>query len=196
MDTAQFTNVDMYRIIWERCFKKKICIKIPFDGKKCASVRACIRILHEKANYYLELQVFGGRKRVNLTNGCFDLSFGIGSVRVCVKADVSDDKISGVTIAIKLCVGKKIDGINLSKCWTVYKGRIKFLAVNSLSSSPGFDHFETPVFAEQINDSGAEIICLESAEIDMSEKDDDDIETSGFFDEDFDDKAFERGFKS
>jgi hypothetical protein len=44
-------------VIWEACAGKEWCVHIPFDGDKCLSARACIRVLEENAKFFLEIEI-------------------------------------------------------------------------------------------------------------------------------------------
>ena len=126
-------EISQERIIWEKCFREEICVKIPFDGKKCLKAEACIRILESGGRFYIELQLFGGKVRYELANACFP-AYTIGIARLEVCANVGKDS---VCLGAKLCIGGKIDGIDLGKCWKIYEGCIKFISTADLMASDG-----------------------------------------------------------
>jgi hypothetical protein len=120
-------------VIWEQCFKEEICVNIPFDGKKCLTAEACIRILENNGEYFIELQAFGNKVRYKLASTCFPVyTIGIASLQVCASV-----KTNEICLVVKLCIGGKIDGIDLEKCWKVYEGCIAFVRVADLKSGAG-----------------------------------------------------------
>lgn len=126
-------EISQERVIWEKCFREEICVKIPFDGRKCLKAEACIRILESGGRFYIELQLFGGKVRYELANACFP-AYTIGIARLEVCANVGKDS---VCLGAKLCIGGKIDGIDLGKCWKIYEGCIKFISTADLMASDG-----------------------------------------------------------
>ncbi len=99
------------QLIWEECVKDELCIKV-FGQNECVEVSACVRIIFESANYYVEVETFGERWKWNLTKACYDfLEYGIVRLRLCV----SPDGKNGAKIVLEACLGVA----SVSKCWTL-----------------------------------------------------------------------------
>lgn len=148
-------------VVWEQCFKEEICVNIPFDGKKCLTAQACIRILENGGEYFVELQVFGNKVRYKLASTCFPVyTIGIASLQVCASVQASE-----ICLVVKLCIGGKIDGINLEKCWKVYEGCIAFISVGDLKS--GADRstqLDDADLIQSATNAGASYVFIERAE--------------------------------
>lgn len=121
-------SVDALQVIWEKCFKEEVCVKIPFDGKKCVSASGCVRILLEGGVYKLEVELFGKRKKFDLANQCITaFTVGIASLKVCIsKLKIEGGKLKGLRVTARLCIGTKIGPINVEKCWDVIATDINF----------------------------------------------------------------------
>lgn len=123
-------------VIWETGFKERACVKIPFDGRKCAEVSGSVRILLDGDSFYIELQMFGQRARYGLANTCFPFSIGIGSIQACVaNLDISGGRLRSLEIRIKICIGTRIVGIPIEKCWNVFSQRIVFFTMAEVENS-------------------------------------------------------------
>lgn len=121
-------SVDKMQVIWEKCFREEVCVKIPFDGKQCVSASGCVRILQEGGIYKIEIELFGSRKKFDLLDQCITgFSIGIASLKVCIsKLRIVDGSLKGVRIEARLCIGAKIGPINIEKCWDVIGTDINF----------------------------------------------------------------------
>lgn len=120
-------EISQERVIWEKCFREEICINIPFDGKKCATAEACIRIVEAGGKFYIELQLFGSKVRYELANACFPAyTIGVAELEVC--ASVGKDS---VCIGAKLCIG----ALGLKKCWKIYEGCVRFMSAAELTGN-------------------------------------------------------------
>lgn len=148
-------------VIWEQCFKEEICVNIPFDGKKCLKAEACIRILENNGEYFIELQVFGNKVRYKLASTCFPVyTIGIASLQVCASV-----KETEICLVVKLCIGGKIDGIDLEKCWKVYEGCIAFVRVAELQSGGGKSaQLDDAGLIQSAVNAGASHVFVERAE--------------------------------
>lgn len=112
-------------VIWEKCFAEKLCVRIPFDGRKCTpEVRGCVRLLVEGGRFYVELELLGQRVRREIGNACFELKYGIGKLKVCLSGiDLSGGRLRSITIRADVCIGD----FGIEKCWKVYEDTIRFL---------------------------------------------------------------------
>jgi hypothetical protein len=125
--------VEKSSVIWEKCFGEKICIKIPFDGTKCLEARGCIRIITINESFYIELELLGQRVRYELGKTCYPaFSVGIARLEVCADPNIENGKLKGVVLSANLCIGGKIDGIDLEKCWKVIRTTINFFHLADL----------------------------------------------------------------
>ena len=54
LQTEDLSQLQASSVIWEKCFRERLCIKIPFDGKKCTPyAEGCVRILTEGGKFYV-----------------------------------------------------------------------------------------------------------------------------------------------
>ena len=114
------------QVVWEECIDEERCIKI-FGKKHCVRIGACIRIVHESANYYLEIDAFGQRWRWNLTNACYVFyEVGIARFKICAEPKAGN---KGVRLALEGCIG--VDGV--SKCWTLFAQDVTWFKASDLT---------------------------------------------------------------
>lgn len=131
--TEKAGPVRVSRVIWEQCFREEVCVKIPFDGKKCAALEACVRIIEEGGSYFVELQLFGHRIRHGIADVCYPVfTVAIGRLKVCTSKLVFEGgKLKSVTLTAQGCIGTRIGPIPLEKCWHLYSGTIRFSFLRS-----------------------------------------------------------------
>ena len=70
--------------IWEQCYDHQWCVHIPLDGNRCFGIHACVRVVEDSGSFFLELQLNGVVKRINLANVCVDLPVSIFDLKVCI----------------------------------------------------------------------------------------------------------------
>ncbi len=120
------SEVSVLAVIWEECVNEEICIKIPFVGKKCVTIKACVRLIRETGSIFVEVEAQGGRWRYNLANACYTvIEWGIARIRLCVEAIDG-----GARIVLEGCLG--VDGVK--KCWTLVGQDVRFFAFSDLTS--------------------------------------------------------------
>jgi hypothetical protein len=85
-----------------------------------------------RKSYLVGAGPVGRRVRKEIGNACFEYSYGLAKLKVCLsEIDISGGQLKSVTISIELCVG----AFGLEKCWTIYKGKIKFLLLDTVAMS-------------------------------------------------------------
>jgi hypothetical protein len=133
----QLQPVSINRIIWERCFDAEECVKIPFDGRKCLGIHACVRIIEEGGVFFAELQVFGSRIRYALANVCYPVySVGVASLEVCTtNINAPNGNLESLDITVKGCVGGNVGPVNIQKCWSLLNQTIHFFNLTTSRTS-------------------------------------------------------------
>jgi hypothetical protein len=121
------TEVSVQSVIWQECIDKELCIKLPFGKKVCERIRACIGIISENGQIYLEVEVFGKRYRYALLNACHTVvEWGVARLRLCIEKTGS-----GLRLVLEGCVG--IDGVK--KCWPLIAKDIALFRLSDLSKA-------------------------------------------------------------
>lgn len=125
-----------YTELFKKCFKKEKCIRVGLK-KYCKSVEGCVRIIHSDSKFKIELSVFGHSITYDLAETCYPVyEKGIGRINVCTKSvDIVNGNLKKVTLKVELCVGTKVAGIPLEKCWDVYEADIEFFMVSAISAN-------------------------------------------------------------
>jgi hypothetical protein len=157
-------DVGALRVVWESCFRKEVCVRIPFDGKKCISASGCLRILLENGVYKLEISLFGVRKSFPLVDQCITgFTVGVASVQVCVSGVKLDGgRLRSVRLTARLCIGTKIGPIDIKKCWDVISAEIKLFAFENYAAMRAEDKLTAFTEAFQIAQlSGSDYIYLD-----------------------------------
>jgi hypothetical protein len=128
------------RVIWEKCFREEVCVQIPFDGKRCVAIEACVRLIEEGGSYYVELQLFGHRVRHGIANVCYPVvEIAIGRLKVCTSDLVIDNgQLKSVKLTVQGCVGADIGPIHVEKCWDLYSGTIIFFRLSTDAHARAF----------------------------------------------------------
>ncbi|MCV6546115.1 MAG: hypothetical protein OIF56_02340 [Cohaesibacter sp.] len=122
-------EVQRDRVIWQKCFDKKVCVNLPIVGKKCIGASACIRIIESDKNFFIELQIGSEKIRYKLASTCLPAyTIGIASLTVC--ANVGANK---VCLSVKFCIGTRIAGIKVGHCWNLYQGCINFFRLGEIN---------------------------------------------------------------
>ncbi|WP_157961752.1 hypothetical protein [Acuticoccus kandeliae] len=116
--------ITVLSVVWEECVDWKECIRV-FGKKYCIEIHACIRIVNESGNFYLEVSAFGQSWRYNLTSACHVFyEVGIARFKICVNP-IKD----GVSLVLEGCIG--VAGIE--KCWTILRQDVKWFLVGDLT---------------------------------------------------------------
>ncbi len=116
------------RVIWEKEWRERVCVKIPFDGTKCLEIVVAVRIIEDNKQYFVELQLFGERRRFGIANVCYPVfTVGIGSLTVCTSnVEIGGGRLAKFTLSVNGCIGAKIGPINVRKCWKLFDQTIVF----------------------------------------------------------------------
>jgi len=177
--------IEVTSVIWQKCFKEEICIKIPFDGKKCVGASGCVRILAEKDKYYLEVQLFGTKKKFRLTEkgACITgFTVGVATLKVCFsKVEIVDDRLKKIRIDVRLCIG----ALGLEKCWNVIGTDINFFYQNENASADSFGEFYAPLLQalDLAKAAGTDIVFVEGSDTDAIPKGNCDYTTTPLLEE-------------
>jgi hypothetical protein len=117
--TDDIKPVQIYSVIWEECWERELCVKIPWDGKKCTDpVGACLRIIEESGTYYIELALLGESIRYELASLCYPAySIGIATFSICT----NDLAINGENISFNLIAKLCIGAFGFEECWELAK---------------------------------------------------------------------------
>jgi hypothetical protein len=128
-------------VIWEACAGKEWCVQIPFDGKKCFSARACIRVLEENAKFYLEIEIAGNRQRIPLANGCLEARYYVFAAKACITNVKVVGKSIDFDVVLRLCIDVNIGPIHIGECVDIYRHHVHigFLKMAELAAL-GFDN--------------------------------------------------------
>lgn len=160
-------------IFWEKCFKEELCVRIPFDGKECVSANGCVRLYENNEEFHIELQLFGQTVSYKLSTGsiCYPaLEAGIGKIVACASDLELDERnrIKNVKLVVKLCIGTKIGGIDVKKCWNVYEDTISFFTYEELLASTNNTNnvgIDSLALANQMNAVGSKYSYIEKQSI-------------------------------
>lgn len=122
-------------VIWEACAGKEWCVQIPFDGKKCLSARACIRIIEETGNFFLEIELAGNRQRIPIGNSCVDARYYVFVARVCMANVRATPHSLDFDVVLRLCIDASIGPIHIGECVDVYSQHVSigFFTVDELA---------------------------------------------------------------
>ena len=128
-------------VIWEACAGKKWCVHIPFDGDKCLEARACIRVIEEGGNYFLEVEVAGNRARMALGNSCVEARYYVFAAKVCVANFAPSAHRLDFDVVLRLCIDANIGPIHIGECVDIYSQHVSigFFTVDELKAL-GFNH--------------------------------------------------------
>ena len=111
-------------VIWEACAGKKWCVHIPFDGDKCLEARACIRVIVEGTNFFLEIEIAGVRQRIPLGNSCVEARYYVFAAKACL-ANVSVTRTAiNFDVVLRLCIDANIGPIHIGECVDVYSQHV------------------------------------------------------------------------
>jgi len=111
-------------VVWQACIDEERCISV-LGRRYCIRIAACIRILFENNNYFLEIEAFGQRWRWNLTNACHTFyEVGIARFKLC-----AEPRERGVRLILEGCLG--VDSVE--KCWTLYAADVTFFRISELA---------------------------------------------------------------
>lgn len=149
-NTSTLGLVETLGTIWGRCWRERLCIRIL--GRQFCSpyVKACVRLVHVGSNFYVELELLGQRWRYDLASACYQVSKGIGRLRVCITEYESDGISSSFKLAVSLCISWRQQG----KCWDVFNQRIRIQRVTAeMNRETGMGVSEDEVHYSA-NDSG------------------------------------------
>jgi len=122
-------------IIWQACAEREWCVQIPFDGKKCIGARACIRVLEENGDYFLEIEIAGARERMPLGNSCLEARYYVFAAKVCVANMQATPHSLDFDVVLRLCIDANIGPIHIGECVDIYRQhvRIGFFTVDELA---------------------------------------------------------------
>lgn len=122
-------------VIWEACAGKEWCVQIPFDGKKCFSAHACIRIIEEAGNFFLEIELAGNRQRIPIGNSCVDARYYVFVARVCMANVRATPHSLDFDVVLRLCIDASIGPIHIGECVDVYSQHVSigFFTVEQLA---------------------------------------------------------------
>lgn len=110
--------------LWEQCYDHQWCAHIPLDGNRCFGIHACVRVVEEGSSFFLELQLNGVTKRVNLINTCVDLPVSVFKLRVCMaNANISAHSIS-FDLAVDACIDVSVGPIKINECATLARQHV------------------------------------------------------------------------
>ena len=111
--------------------------------------------------------MLGQRVRYELIKTCYPAySIGIASLEVCADPKISGGNIKGVILSANLCIGGKIDGINLSKCWKVIRTTINFFHLSDLNTkSDNILQLEDDALVLDAKRMGQEYVYVEYDEV-------------------------------
>ena len=120
---------------WEECYGHQWCVHVPLDGNKCFSVHACVRVISEGAKYYLEAQLNGITKRIDLGDACVEIPVSLFHLRVCV----SNLLVGGIhpgrvqfDISIGACISVDVGPVGIHECVDLAK---KHVVIGRLSAA-------------------------------------------------------------
>ncbi|MGY4430612.1 hypothetical protein ACVWWO_003089 [Bradyrhizobium sp. F1.13.1] len=127
--------------IWEACAGKKWCIHIPFDGDKCLEARACIRVIAEGSDLFLEIEIAGNRQRIPMGNSCVEARYYVFAARACLGNFNRTSHSIEFDIILRLCIDANIGPIHIGECVDVYRQHVSIgtFTVDELTQL-GFDH--------------------------------------------------------
>lgn len=113
--------------IYERCWRKEKCIRI-LGRRACASATACIRILDEGGRLKIELQLGNNRIKRDLLDTCYPAyEAGIARLNVCTREiRIVGGRLRSVKLTAELCIGTRLLGRRIEKCWTLINGVVSF----------------------------------------------------------------------
>jgi hypothetical protein len=118
--------------LWGQCWKEEYCVRI-LGRRYCFTAAGCVRIILTNEGLMIEIEVSGRRIRYKLIDTCYDaFTVGIASIRVCAKPEVVGGHLKSLELDVELCIGTRVDRVNIRKCWTVFKKKIYFFAVSEL----------------------------------------------------------------
>jgi uncharacterized membrane protein (Fun14 family) len=160
-------SIETTSVLWEKCFGEKICVKIPFDGTKCLEASGCVRVLKKNESFYVEIELLGQRVRYELAKTCYPAySVGIARLEVCADPKIENGNIKGLVLSANLCIGGKIDGINLEKCWKVIRSTINFFHLADFNlASTGMMQLEDDALVLDAKRAGQEYVYVEHDEL-------------------------------
>src|SRR5260370_3490175 len=107
---------DQMGTIWEACASKKWCIKIPFDGEKCLEARACIRVIAEGSNLFIEIEIAGNRQRIPIGNSCVEARWYVFAAKACVANLTRTDHSIQLDISLRLSIDANTGPIHVAPC--------------------------------------------------------------------------------
>ena len=122
-------------VIWEACAGKKWCVHIPFDGDKCLEARACIRVIEEGGNFFLEIEIAGNRQRIPLGNSCVEARYYVFAAKVCVANFSASAHSLSFDVVLRLCIDANIGPIHIGECVDLYSQHVNigFFTVDQLA---------------------------------------------------------------
>jgi hypothetical protein len=162
MDASEIVVASQETVVWERCFRQEVCVRIPFVGRRCVRAEACVRIIASGQRFFLELQVFGRKIRYGLANACFPaFTVGIARLEVCARVRGS----TSVCLVIRLCIGARLGPINLQRCWQLFNGCVNFARLDAMTEAGMTDlGMSDPVMVQDAVNSEAEYVYVETGE--------------------------------
>jgi hypothetical protein len=102
--------------IWQQCYDHEWCVNIPFDGRRCFGIHACVRIIEEPPAFFLELELNGQRQRINLANACVNIPVSIFNLKVCiVNLNISAHSVS-FDISVDGCINVSVGPVGINEC--------------------------------------------------------------------------------
>lgn len=111
--------------IWEQCASKEWCLKVPFDGDRCFSVTACVRVLQEGATFFLEIEAGGNRERMRLADACIETRYYVFAAKACAANVKIQAHTLDFDIVIKLCIDVDLGPIgHIQECVDVYSQHV------------------------------------------------------------------------
>jgi hypothetical protein len=118
--------------LWGQCWKEEYSVRI-LGRLYRFTAQGCVRIILTGDGLMIEMEVSGRRIRYKLIDTCYDaFTVGIASIRVCAKPELVGGHLKSLELDVQLCIGTRVDRVNIRKCWTVFKKKIYFFAVSEL----------------------------------------------------------------
>lgn len=111
-------------VLWQTCFGKEWCVRIPFDGERCLKAEGCIRLVERNADFFIEIDAAGLRREMPLGNGCMELRWYVFAAKACIQNVAVSDRNIHFDVAIKLCIDASIGPISIGECVDVFRQHV------------------------------------------------------------------------
>ena len=113
----------------------------PIRRRKCLEARACIRVIEEVGNFFIEIEIAGNRQRIPLGNSCVEARYYVFAAKVCVANFAATAHSLNFDVVLRLCIDANLGPIHIGECIDVYSQHVSigFFTVDELTRL-GFAH--------------------------------------------------------